>query len=149
MSDLWQQLELSTELETDIPDTVSCVRQCLVDFSDRKIQVVSFHCLNKFFANVKIDGFVLDEKSSFKKMRLSFCSNWIEAYTASKKIGLLIHSLTFLLMFSIVSITRASGRSWNTVAIPELVLVVALCICCIIYSKWYAELMVLTVAACL
>ena len=23
MSDLWQQLELSTELETDIPDTVS------------------------------------------------------------------------------------------------------------------------------
>ena len=74
MSDLWQQLELSTELETDIPDTVFCVRQCLVDFSDRKIQVVSYHCLNKFFANVKIDGFVLDQKSSFKMMGLSFSS---------------------------------------------------------------------------
>ena len=110
MSDLWQQLELATELETDILDIAFCVRQCLVDFSDRKIQVVSFHCLNRFFANVKTDGFVFDEKSSFGKMRLFFCSNWIEAYTASKKIGLLIHSLTFLLMFSIVSIKQASGR---------------------------------------
>ena len=52
--------------------------------------------------DVKIDGSVLEEKSSFKMLGLMFSFNWIGSYiisiakTASKKIGAMIHSLKFL-----------------------------------------------------
>ena len=85
-----------------------------------------------------MDGFVLDEKLSFKMVGLSFSSKLDEAYTAPppKKIGFFIHSLKFLLRFSIISINRPSGLAWNNVSMPELVLLVAFCICCIFYRKW-------------
>ena len=41
-SDLWQQLELASELESDLQDTVDWGRKCLVDFNAGKIQLVSF-----------------------------------------------------------------------------------------------------------
>ena len=41
-SDLWQQLELASELESDIRDTVDWGRKWLVDFSAGKTQLVSF-----------------------------------------------------------------------------------------------------------
>ena len=41
-SDLWQQLELASELESDLQDTVDWGRKWLVDFNDGKIQLVSF-----------------------------------------------------------------------------------------------------------
>ena len=37
-SDLWQQLELASELESDIRDTVDCGRKWLVDFNAGKTQ---------------------------------------------------------------------------------------------------------------
>ena len=40
-SDLWQQLELASELESDLRDTVDWGRKWLVDFNARKIQLVS------------------------------------------------------------------------------------------------------------
>ena len=53
--------------------------------------------------DVKMDGSVLEEKLSFKMQRLTFSSklDWSSyiifiAKTASKKIGALIHSMTFL-----------------------------------------------------
>ena len=36
-SDLWQQLELGYELESDLRDTVDCGRKWLVDFSAEKL----------------------------------------------------------------------------------------------------------------
>ena len=41
-SGLWQQLELDSELESDLHDTVKWDRKWLVDFNDGKTQVVSF-----------------------------------------------------------------------------------------------------------
>ena len=40
--DLWQQLELASELESDLRDTVDWGRKWLVDFSAGKTQLVSF-----------------------------------------------------------------------------------------------------------
>ena len=41
-SDLWQQLELASELEPDLRDTVDWGRKWLVHFSAGKTQLVSF-----------------------------------------------------------------------------------------------------------
>ena len=62
-SDLWQQLELASELESDLRDTVDWGRKWLVDFSAGKTQLVPFDSPNNTGAiNVKIDGSVLEEK---------------------------------------------------------------------------------------
>ena len=42
-SDLWQQLELASKLESDLRDTVDWVKKWLVDFNAGKTQLVSFH----------------------------------------------------------------------------------------------------------
>ena len=39
-SDLWQQLELASELESDLRDTVDWCRKWLVDFNSRKTNLV-------------------------------------------------------------------------------------------------------------
>ena len=41
-SDLWQQLELASELESDLRDTVDWGKKWLVDFNAGKTQLVSF-----------------------------------------------------------------------------------------------------------
>ena len=41
-SDLWQQLELASELDSDLQDTVDWARKWLVDFIAGKTQLVSF-----------------------------------------------------------------------------------------------------------
>ena len=45
-SDLWQQLELASELEFDLRDTVGWDRKWLVDFNAGKTQLVSFDWFN-------------------------------------------------------------------------------------------------------
>ena len=76
----------------------------LVDFNSEKIQLVSFDQSNNTGAiDVKMDGSVIEEKSSFKMLGLTFSSklDWGSyiisiAKTASKKIGVLICSMKFL-----------------------------------------------------
>ena len=41
-SDLWKQLELASELESDLQDTVDWGRKWLADFNAGKTQLVSF-----------------------------------------------------------------------------------------------------------
>ena len=66
-SDLWQQLELASELESDLRNTVDWGRKWLVDFNAGKTQLVLFDQYNNTGAiDVKMDGSVLEEKSSFK-----------------------------------------------------------------------------------
>ena len=103
-SDLWQQLELASELESDLRDTVDWNRKWLVDFNAGKTELVSFDRSNNTGAiDVKMNGSVLEEKSSFKMPELTFSSklDWGSyiisiAKSASKKIGALIHSMKFL-----------------------------------------------------
>ena len=103
-SDLWQQLELASELESDLRDTEDSGKKRLIDFSVGKTQLVSFDPPNNAGAiDVKMDGSVLEEKSSFKMLGLTFFSklDWGSYIisidkTASKKIGALIRSMKFL-----------------------------------------------------
>ena len=93
-SDLWQQLELASGLEPDLQDTVDWGRKWLVDFNVGKTQLVSFDQSNKTGAiDVKMDGSVLEERSSFKMLELTFSSklDWDSyitsfAKTASRKL---------------------------------------------------------------
>ena len=74
-SDLWQQLELASELESDLRETVDWGRKWLVDFNAGKTQLVSFDQSNNTGAiDVKMNGSVLEEKSSFKMLGLTFSS---------------------------------------------------------------------------
>ena len=61
-SDLWQQLELASELESDLRDTVDWGKKWLVDFNVGKTQLVSFdRSNNNGSIDVKMDGSVLEE----------------------------------------------------------------------------------------
>ena len=103
-SDLCEQLKLDSELESGLRDTVDSGKKWLVVFNAGKTYLVSFdRSNNNGSIDVKMDGSVLEEKSSFKMMGLTFPSklDWGSyiislAKTASKKNGALIHSMKFL-----------------------------------------------------
>ena len=103
-SDLWQQLELASELESDLRDMVDWGKKWIVDFNAGKTQLVSFNpSHNNGSIDAKMGGSILEEKSSFKMLGLTFSSklDWGSyiisiAKTSSKKIGALIRSMKFL-----------------------------------------------------
>ena len=62
-SDLWQQLELASQLESDIRDTVDWCKKWLVDFNAGKTQLVSFdRSNNNGSIDVKMDEPILEEE---------------------------------------------------------------------------------------
>ena len=87
-----------------IYETLDWGKKWLVDFNAGKTQLVSFdRSNNNGSIDVKMDGSVLEEKSSFKMLGLTFSSklDWGSyiisiGKTASKKIGALFHSRKFL-----------------------------------------------------
>ena len=84
VSDLWQQLELASELECDQQDTVVWGKKWLIDFSAGKTRLVVFDwSSNNGSIDVKIDGFFLKEKLSFKILGLTLGLNWIGVLTLS------------------------------------------------------------------
>ena len=95
---------MASELESDLRDTVDWSKKWLVDFNAGKTQLVSFDRSNKNGSiDVKMGWSVLEEKSSFKMLGLTFSSklDWGSyiisiAKTASKKIGALVRSMKFL-----------------------------------------------------
>ena len=123
-SDLWQQLELASELESDLPDTMDWGRKWLVDelngFNAGRTQLVSFDwSKNTGAIDVKMDGSVLEEKTSFKMLGLTFCSklDWGSyivsiAKTASKKIGAWIRSMKFLSPEVALYLYKSTIRPW-------------------------------------
>ena len=66
---------MASDLESDLRDTVDRSRKWLVDLIARKSQLVSFDWSNNTGAiDVKMDGSVVEEKSSFKMPWLTFTS---------------------------------------------------------------------------
>ena len=60
-SDLWQQLELASGLESDLRDTVDRGKKWLVDFNAGKTQLVLFDQSSKNGSiDAKMDGSVLE-----------------------------------------------------------------------------------------
>ena len=101
--DLLQQLELASELESDLRDTVDWGKKWLVDFNAGKTRLISFdRSNNNGCIDVKM-GSILEKKLSFKMLGLTFSSklDWGSyiisiAKTASKKIAAVIRSMKFL-----------------------------------------------------
>ena len=100
-SDLWQQLELALEFESDLQDTVDWGKNWLVKFNAGKTKLVSFDRSNNTGSvDVKMDASTLEKKSYFKMLGLTFSSklDWGShiisiAKTVSKKTGALIRSM--------------------------------------------------------
>ena len=93
-SDLWQQLGLASELESDLRDAVDWGRKWPLDFNARKTQLNSLDWSNNTGAlDVKMDVSVLVDFSS----KLDWGPYIIcIAKSATKKIGALICSMKFL-----------------------------------------------------
>ena len=97
---------MASELKSDLRDTVDWGRKWLVDFNAGKTQLVSLDQSNNTGAiatGFEMDGSFLAEKSSFKRLGLTFFSKLDRgsyivsiAKTASKKIAALICSMEFL-----------------------------------------------------
>ena len=84
-----EQLELASELESDLQDTVDWDKKWLLDFNVEKTQLVLFNQPIKTGSiNVKMDGSVIEKKSSFKMLRLTFSSklDWGSYIISSAKI---------------------------------------------------------------
>ena len=74
-SDLWQQLELASELECDLEWNGVWGKKWLVNFNAGKTQLVSFDRTNNNCSiDMKMGQSVLEEKSSFKMLGLTFSS---------------------------------------------------------------------------
>ena len=70
---MWQQLELASELESDLRDTVDWGKKWLVDFNAGNTQLVSFdQSNNNCSTDVKMDESILEEKPSFKMLAVTF-----------------------------------------------------------------------------
>ena len=95
---------MASELESDLRDTVDWDKKWLLDFNVEKTQLVLFNQPNKTGSiDVKMDGSVIEEKSSFKMLELTFSSklDWgsyiiSSAKTPSKMIRALNRYMKFL-----------------------------------------------------
>ena len=104
-------------------------KKWLVDSNAGKIQLVSFdQSNNNGSIDVKMDGSILEEKSSFKMLGLIFSSklDWSSyiisiAKTASKKIGALICYIKFLSPGVALYLYKSTICPWNTVVMSGLV----------------------------
>ena len=82
LSDLWQQVELASEIEPNLQDTEDWGRKWLVDFNSGKTQLVlSDQSSNIGAIDVKMDASVLEQKSSLRCW-VDFPFYWIGALTS-------------------------------------------------------------------
>ena len=66
---------MTSELASDLQDTVEWSKKWFVDFNAGKTKLVSFDQFNNNGSiDVKMDESVLEEKPSFKMLRLTFSS---------------------------------------------------------------------------
>ena len=100
---MWQQLELASDLEFDLRKILNWDRKWSDNYNAGKIKLVLYYLSNSTSAiDMRIDGCVLEENSSFKIFGLSSSSklDWrssivFVAKTDTKKIGALIHAMKF------------------------------------------------------
>ena len=138
-SDLWQQLGLASELESDLQDTADWGKKWLVDFNVEKTQLISFDWSNnKGSIYVKMGGSILEEKSPFKMLGLTFSSklDWgsyiisiAKTATKSFNFGALIRSMKFLSPEVALYLYLPYPHVWNTVVTSRLVPPLATWIC--------------------
>ena len=157
-SDLWQQLELASELESDLSDTVDSGRKWLRDLNAGKTQLVLFDWSNNAGAiDLKMDRSVFVKLSSFKIWGLTFSSKLDGALAVflllklpPRKLEPCLDLLLPRLLY--ICINLPYGPAWNTVVMSGWLPLVATCNCQISYKGRYAGLLVLhllSVSVCL
>ena len=97
----WQQLELASEIESDLRDTVDWGKKWLVDSTAGKTQLVSFDWSNNNGStDIKMDGSVLEKNHLLRCWCWPSLLNWIGVLTVSLLLKLsprkLICSMKFL-----------------------------------------------------
>ena len=120
---------MGSELESDLQHTVDWGWKWLVDFNAEKTQLASFNRSNNTGAiGVKMDGSVLEGKSFFKMLGLTFSSKLERrsfiisiAKTASEIVG----ESFFLSWLLCISVNLSYVDAWSTVVTSRLVLPVA------------------------
>ena len=125
-SDLWQQLELASELESD-QRTVDWGREWLVDFNAGKTQMWPVLLMWKWMR------LFLRKNHLLRCWGWLFLLNWIGALTLSLLLKLPPRKLEswfalwsfFLLRFLCISVNLRYCHAWNTVVMSGLVLLVA------------------------
>ena len=144
---LWQQLELASELESDLQG-----RKWLVDFNAWKSQLVSFDRSNNTGTiDGKMERPVLEENHLLISWVWVSLLSWIGVFTLPLLLKLLPGKLEtwfvvwslFVLMLLCISINLPHGHAWNTVVKSGLVLLVANWSCWVSFKNGYAELLVL------
>ena len=73
-SNMWQQLEFASELESNLRDTVDWGKKWLVDFNAGNFSWFRLTGLVTGSIDVEMDRSVLEQKSSFKVLELTFSS---------------------------------------------------------------------------
>ena len=149
-SDLWQQLELPSELEYALWDAVVWSRKWLI-----LSQLASFDRSNKIGPiDMKMDGSVLEEKSSFNMLELTFSlkldwGSYINSI-AKTEIKLQVnwsldsfYEVFFLLRLLCISTNLPYGHAWNTVVMYGMVLLVVTLNCWMSYKNGFTGPLVL------
>ena len=86
---------MTSELESGLRDTVDLCRKWLVDFNAGKTELVSLdQSKNTCAIDVKMDGSVLEEKSSFRMLGLTLSPKLDSGFTLS------LRSLDYEVSFS-------------------------------------------------
>ena len=133
-SDLWWQLKLVCELESDLQDTADWGRNWFSDWSAGKIQLVLFDWSNNTRAiHLKMDGSFVEENHLLKCWDCFSLLNWIGALKLSLLLKLPPRKLEpcfllwsfFLVRVLCISINPPYGLAWNTVVMSGLVLLAA------------------------
>ena len=91
---IYGNIQLASELQSDLRGTANWGSTWFVDFNPGKTQLVSFDQSNNTGAiDIKMDGSVLEERSSFRCRGLLFLLNWIGTLTLSLFLKLLSRKL--------------------------------------------------------
>ena len=130
---------MASELEFDLQDTMDWDKKWLVDFNAGNIQLASFdQSDNTVAVDVKMDGSVFKEKSSFTMQRLTFCSklswgSYIISIVSFYEPLFILWGF-FLLSLLCISINLPYGHAWSSVLISGLLLLVATWHCLVSYK---------------
>ena len=128
-------------------ETLDLARKWPIGFNAEKTQLALFDQTNKTGPiDVKMDGSVLEERSSFKILGLTFLLNWIGVLTLFLLLKLPPRKLElwfvlwsfFLLILLWISINLSHGHVWNTAALSGLVLLIPTWNFWISYKNGYA-----------
>ena len=120
---------MGSELESNLQHTVDWGRKWLVDFNAEKTQLVSFNRSNNAGAiDVKMDGSVLEEKSFFKMVGLTFSSKLDRRFfiiSIAKTASEIVGGSFFLSWLLCISVNLPYVDAWSIVVTSGLVLLVA------------------------